>query len=119
MPERSLVVNSGLTGLLEELIKELKIIYGDKLKRIILYGSYARGQENEGSDLDIMVLVSTSEKEIKRKRDKVLDLTVDLTTRFGIVLSIIENNHDYFYEWLPVLPFFASVEKEGVNLYAS
>jgi len=82
-----------------------------------MFGSYARGKNDEGSDLDIMVLVDMDEGEIKKKRDQVLDLTVDLTTRYGIVLSIIENNYDYFYDWLEALPFFTNVEKEGVNLY--
>lgn len=57
------------------------------------------------------------EDEIKKNRDKILDLTVDLTTRYGIVLSIIENNYDYFYDWADVLPFFANVEKEGVTIH--
>lgn len=41
----------------------------------------------------------------------------DLTTRYGIVLSIIENNYDYFYDWAKTLPFFTNVIKEGVNIY--
>ena len=41
--------------LLEELKNKLIKIFGDKLKRIIKYGSYARGENHEGSDLDIMV----------------------------------------------------------------
>ncbi len=108
---------SGLKELLYELETELKKIFGGKLKKVIMYGSYARGGSDEGSDLDIMVLVDMDEEEIKRNRDRVLDLTVDLTTRYGIVLSIIENNHDYFYDWVEVLPFFANVEKEGVSIY--
>ena len=86
-------------------------------KKVIVYGSYARGESDEGSDLDIMVLVDMNEKEIKNERDKVLDLTVNLTTRYGVVLSIIENNYDYFYDWAEVLPFFANIEKEGKNIY--
>ena len=57
------------------------------------------------------------EDEIKKNRDKILDLTVDLTTRYGIVLSIIENNYNYFYDWVDVLPFLANVEKEGVTIH--
>ncbi len=42
---------------------------------------------------------------------------VDLTTRYGIVVSIIENNYNHFYGWVEVIPFFANVEKEGVSLF--
>ena len=106
-----------LKELLHELKNELEKVFGEKLKKVIVYGSYARGESDEGSDLDIMVLVDMNEKEIKNERDKVLDLTVDLTTRYGVVLSIIENNHDYFYDWAEVLPFFANVIREGVSIY--
>ena len=106
-----------LKELLHELKNELEKVFGEKLKKVIVYGSYARGASDEGSDLDIMVLVDMNEKEIKNERDKVLDLTVDLTTRYGVVLSIIENNYDYFYDWAEVLPFFANVIREGVSIY--
>lgn len=107
----------GLNELLYELKVGLKNIFDKELKEIIIYGSYARGESNEGSDLDIMVLVNMNEKEINKKRDEVLDMVVDLTTRYGIVLSIIENNYDYFYDWAKVLPFFTNVIREGVNIY--
>lgn len=69
------------------------------------------------SGLDIMVSVDMDEGEINKKRDEVLDMVVNLATRYGIVLSIIENNYDYFYDWAKALPFFTNVIKEGVNIY--
>ena len=87
------------------------------MKKIIVYGSYAGGESDEVSDLDIMVLVDMDEGEINKKRDEVLDMVVNLATRYGIVLSIIENNYDYFYDWAKSLPFFTNVIKEGVNIY--
>jgi predicted nucleotidyltransferase len=109
--------DSGIDKLLYELENGLKDIFGKRLKKVILYGSYARGNSDEGSDIDIMVLIDMNEMEIKSRRDRVLDMIVDLTTRYGIVLSIIENNHDYFYDWVDVIPFFANVEREGVSIY--
>lgn len=107
----------GIYRLILDLEKGLKDIYGDKLKKILLYGSYARGDNEEGSDLDIMILLDTNEREIKKQQDRVLDIVVDLTTRYGIVISVIENNYNYFYDWVDVLPFFANIEREGVNIY--
>jgi len=108
----------GTEHLLKEIEQELKNIFGSKLKKIILYGSYARKMSDAGSDLDIMALVDMNQEEIKKIHDKVLDVTVDLTTRYGIVLSIIENNYDHFYDWVDVIPFFKNVQLEGVELYA-
>ena len=106
-----------IAPLLSDLEKRLKEIYDNKLKKVLLYGSYARGDNVEGSDVDIMVLVDMEDKEIKRQHDKILDTVVDLTTQYGIVLSIIENNYDHFYKWADVLPFFSNIEREGVNIY--
>lgn len=106
-----------INPLLWDLEKELKNIYGKKLKKMLLYGSYARGDNDESSDLDIMILVDMDDREIKMQHDRVLDVVVDLTTRYGIVLSIIENNYNYFYDWADALPFFANIEREGINIY--
>lgn len=40
----------------------LKIIYGYAPKKIILYGSYARGDYHDGSDLDLILIKDTQEK---------------------------------------------------------
>lgn len=117
LPKRINSQDLRIDALLWDLEKRFKNIYGEKLKKILLYGSYARGEHDEESDIDVMVLVDMDEKEIKRQQDKVLDVVVDLTTRYGIVLSVIENNYSYFYDWVDVIPFFTNVEREGVNIY--
>lgn len=105
------------TNILTEAKNNLIKIYGSKLKKIILYGSYARCEEEEGSDLDIMALLDIDEEEIKEYSEQVLDLAVDLTTRYGVVISIQGNNIIFFNEWVDTLPFFNNVKNEGVELY--
>ena len=117
MTDRINLQASEIAPLLSDLEKRLKSIYDNKLKKILLYGSYARGDNVEGSDVDIMVLVDMEEGEIKKQQDKVLDTVVDLTTQYGVVLSIIENNYSHFYNWADTLPFFSNIEREGVNIY--
>ncbi|NLX91898.1 MAG: nucleotidyltransferase domain-containing protein [Firmicutes bacterium] len=104
-------------NLLIEIEANLKKIYGTKLQKIILYGSYARNEQVPGSDLDVMVLLDLQEAEIRKYSEAVLDLAVDLTTRYGIVVSIQESNIDFFYEWADTLPFYSNVNKEGMELY--
>jgi len=36
------------------------------LKKVIVYGSYARGDYQKNSDIDIMILVDADETEIKK-----------------------------------------------------
>ena len=42
---------------MKELKEGLVHIYGDKLKGVYLYGSYARGDYRPGSDVDVMILL--------------------------------------------------------------
>lgn len=55
----------------------VKKILGDDLKKIILYGSYARGDYSENSDIDIMVLTTLTDSEIERwsRKSMILLLT--------------------------------------------
>lgn len=43
------------SNLVKQYVELLSKIYGDHLKTVILYGSYARGDYTEDSDIDIML----------------------------------------------------------------
>jgi len=117
MKSKEMIKDSNLYKLINELENGLKQIYGDSLRKIILYGSYAREQEANGSDLDLMVLLDLSEEEIENTNEDVLELTVDLTTRYGIFISIVKNNIDFFNEWVDTLPYFKNVISDGIDIY--
>ena len=117
MKTNKIIKNSRLSDLLEELESGLKQIYGQSLKKIILYGSYAREQQKPGSDLDLMILLDLKENDIYKYDNAVLELTVDLTTRYGIFVSVVKNNIEFFDEWVDTLPYFKNVMTEGVALY--
>ena len=52
-------------------------LYASALNAVILYGSYARGDYTEDSDVDIMILVDMPEEEISRSRESLAGLTYD------------------------------------------
>lgn len=92
----------------------LKQMLGDRLTKVILYGSYARGDYNENSDVDIMVLTTFSDEEIEQIESKVFDLAFDFLMEYGIDISVIVKNDEHFYHWLGALPFYNNVDKEGI-----
>lgn len=47
-----------------EFSQQVKQLLGKKLTKIILYGSYVRGNNRENSDIDIMVLTTLTDDEI-------------------------------------------------------
>lgn len=93
---------------------ELKKIFGNNLSQVILYGSYARGDTHETSDVDIMVLVTLSDEEIKKIRNEVYDFAFELELEYGIDISPLIKNKDHYNYWLDTLPFYQNIEKEGV-----
>lgn len=92
------------------------MILGNKLDKVILYGSYARGDYNEYSDVDIMVLTILTDIEIEKIEPILFDLAFDFQMDYGIDINVVVKNKEHFEYWLGVLPFYNNVKKEGVVL---
>lgn len=97
-------------------IQEVKKILGDRVKKVILYGSYARGDFNKDSDVDIMILTDLNEKEIEEYRDKISDIAFDIELENEIYISPIVKNVDKYNARINVIPFYMNIKKEGVEL---
>ena len=94
--------------------RELKRMLGERLVRVVLYGSYARGTYHDNSDVDIMVLVNMSEDEIRRIKNSIYDLAFEIEMNTGIdIAPIIKEKKQYEY-WVDTLPFYRNVRDEGV-----
>ena len=101
---------------IQEFIKQVKELLGIRLKKIILYGSYARGDYNKQSDVDIMILTDLSFEEIEEYRDKISDIAYDIELSKGIILSPVIKNIEKYNSRINFVPFYKNVEKEGVVL---
>ena len=104
--------------ILLEFAQQVKSILGVNLTKVILYGSYARGDYREDSDIDIMVLTTLTDDEIEQVESKVFDLAFDFQMEYGADISVIMKNEEHFNYWLGALPFYDNVQKEGVVLSA-
>lgn len=94
--------------------QDVKRILGDKLTKIIVYGSYARGDYRENSDVDIMILTKLSEEEIRTIKNDIYDLAFEVEMSTGIELSPIIKNEEQYEYWVDTLPFYRNVRDEGV-----
>lgn len=104
---------------LNEYVEEIKKIYSDSLTEVKLYGSYAKGNFTYESDMDIMILVSLSENEIKGYRHSLTEKTYDFNSENDVDIKPMVKNVDEFEKWSEVYPFYSNVKKEGVVLYRS
>lgn len=110
---------ASMRDLLKNYAEGIKKIYGKSLDAVILYGSYARGDYTEDSDIDIMILVDLSEEEVQKSRDRVSDYTYDFNMDHDLLIMPVVKEMAHFKYWRAVYPFYQNVEREGVNLYAA
>ncbi len=89
----------------------LKKIYGDGIKKVILYGSCARGEATKDSDIDVLVLVDESLNPFE-VRESLSDLLFDILLEEGEHVSVIvvpERFYDIYNS-----PFILNVKRECV-----
>ena len=89
--------------------------FGDKFKNVILYGSYARGDYDDESDIDVMIMVDLDREELKKYRLKYSKFFSDINLESGVFLTSKLQSQAYFNEWQNYMPFYQNVAKEGVK----
>ena len=105
----------GMSGKIRDLLNELKAglttSYGKRLKGVYLYGSYARGQEDRESDIDVLVVLDDF-KQYGAEVDRTSRLGASLSLKFGVSISKIFLRER---EWLKAqTPFLLSVRQEAI-----
>ena len=74
---------SELKIVLQEVENASKQLYGDKLNKIILYGSYARGDNTEESDIDIMIILDGDIDDVKKMRSLTAEMASNISIEIG------------------------------------
>ena len=105
-----------LQALLNETVTGLRAIFGEKLESVILYGSYARGDYDEESDVDVMAKLYLTKEEIRAYRPQVSALASEIGLKYDILLSIKLQEKEKFDRYFHVLPFYQNVAKDGIRI---
>ena len=96
----------------------IKNVFGEKLCDIFLFGSYARGDFDEESDIDIFVLVDLNDIDLSKYINVITDATFDINLEYNVLLSIILKDKKQFEYWKNTVPFYINILREGVKLSA-
>lgn len=99
----------------EDLVRGLTDIFRKSISMIILYGSMARNEATDESDIDIAIIV----------RDQMDDATkscfiswmADMDIRYGRVFSVVDILESNLAKWENTLPFYQNIRKEGIVLW--
>lgn len=104
-----------LISALQEMCKEICNSYENYLDKIVLYGSYARGEETDESDVDIALILKEGNTE--SMHDQMIDIVVDYEIECGVTLSVVPIEYEQYMKWNKVLPFYVNIDKEGIVLW--
>lgn len=108
---------SELRTVLKQVKSASQKLYGNKLNKIILYGSYARGSQTEESDIDILIILDCSEDEIKKLRYKTAEMSSEISLEQGVFLSVLMRDKKHFDENVDFHPFYCNIAREGITVY--
>ena len=107
-----------LQPILTDLLDRLHIMISGHIKEIVLFGSYARNDADEGSDIDVLVLTDLPRDVIAQYTWQLGEISATLLFEHGIVVSPIIENQEYFQRHVDILPLYRNVRNEGVKISA-
>jgi predicted nucleotidyltransferase len=107
-----------LNTILGRLLDDLRAVLGTQIREAILFGSYARQEAGEDSDIDVLVLVDLDREQIAKYTWKIGEIASSLLLDYGVMVSPIVENADYYVRNTDILPFYRNIQREGVKIGA-
>ena len=99
----------------DNIVKEFKAriekIYGKRLKKVLLYGSWARNIATKDSDIDLVVVLE-GKIQAGKEIDRMIDIITDINLEYMVLISVYPvSEKDYLTVKSPLL---MNVRKEGL-----
>lgn len=105
-----------LNIILQTMIEAYRSTYGEHIRKIVLYGSYARGDYTGDSDIDIAAIVQGERTVLQEGLKQVWDISSDLELEYGTIVSPTVIPHEEFEKYKNDLPYYRNIQYEGVDL---
>ena len=98
-----------------DLIGGLRQIFKTSLLQIILYGSVARKEQSQESDIDIAIIIR--DNQILGVLDHFVEWNAELDMKYERVFSIVDIEESKMKDWGDILPFYKNIRQEGIVLW--
>ena len=110
----AMCTQQALNKIAQELKSEALLLFPN-IHKIILYGSYARGDNTPESDIDIMIIIDDAEENIKKYRNQFSKTAALLGMKYDVLLSVLFRDKGNFYKRAQYMPFYKNIVNEGVE----
>lgn len=106
-----------LQTILQEVTAQAKALLGQQLESVILFGSYARGEETQDSDIDIMLILDCPSVQARMYRKRISHIASRIGLEYDVVISILVRTKAEFTQGIQYLPFYQNISREGISIY--
>ena len=93
-------------------------LFEEKLEAVILFGSYARGDNDSESDFDVMIIVDLDAYTLATYKYDFARFGTNLDLEYGVFHSFVLQDKAAFEYWKETIPFYKNVTDEGVLVNA-
>ena len=108
--------NLQLKKLTSDMVQEYRRVYGKDIETILLFGSYARGDQENDPDVDIVAIVHGERMDLQERLKEIWDVSVDIGLENDVVVSATVIPFDEFEMFKRILPYYINIVKEGVEI---
>lgn len=104
-------------NIMSEIVDETIRLLKDDIYKIVLYGSYARGDFSIESDIDIMIVLNCGKEKISGYRKQISRIASRIGLKNDIEISLLLRDRNTFEQNGEVLPLYRNIRREGITLY--
>ena len=103
---------------LADFANRLRQRYGDDLLYLVLFGSKARGDFDEESDLDMLVVIRMPDDDYWGYWDEIVGIAWDIELAYGFVISLVVKSEDDYAVMLAHQSLLVrNIEQDGIELW--
>lgn len=103
---------------LEAFVARLRQRYGDNVLRVVLFGSKARGDFDEESDLDVLVVVRFPDEDYWQHWKQIVDIAWEAEFEHSVVMSTVVRTPTVYNQMQrDRLLLYRNIERDGIMLW--
>lgn len=108
-----------IDGIKKEAANLASELMKNELVKVILYGSCARGDYTEDSDIDIALITKCNRLEVKRYDEELANIAADLAMKYFAIVNFVCLPYDEFTEKKTWYDYFRNIDLEGKEIQVS